>query len=329
MSAGKEISAYAGLTALAAAPAAPLRGLRQLVSGSKQRFQRNGFDLDLTYVLPQLVALGLPASGLLEPLYRNPLCEVRAFFERYHQSGGYTMVNLCNERDYCDADFASARGVLRFPSEDHHPPPLEQILAFCEATHLILTGSAGPSPQGRSRSSSSASARSDPQSPHQQRSQQRSPGSVATAPMDCPPHGPGAEVESVESAAAADADASDARGEASEPDTGEWRAPAGDEPVVAVHCKAGKGRTGVMIAAYLTWAAHPGCADGEGALALFRSARTSDGDAVVNPSQVYIYIYMYVYMCTCIHTYTHTHTHMYKYYMYIHIYIYIYIYIYI
>ena len=63
-------------------------------------------------------------------------------------------------------------------------------------------------------------------------------------------------------------------------------APAGEAPVVAVHCKAGKGRTGVMLAAYLVWSRHEGCEDAGAALSFFRRVRTSDGDAVVNPSQV-------------------------------------------
>ena len=55
----------------------PVRGLRALVSGSKLRYQADGFDLDLCYLSPQLLALGLPASGVIEPLYRNPRSGVR------------------------------------------------------------------------------------------------------------------------------------------------------------------------------------------------------------------------------------------------------------
>ncbi|EOD23122.1 hypothetical protein EMIHUDRAFT_195717 [Emiliania huxleyi CCMP1516] len=206
---------YEGTIALAGAQAAqpPLRRLRGLVSGSKQRFRRDGFDLDLTYVTPTLLALGLPASGLLEPLYRNPLSEVRTFLERFHGRGGFTLVNLCNERDYLDADFPSAAAVLRYPSEDHHAPPLQQILAFCVAIDQALRII------GHSNGGMGAGAESD-------------------------------------------------------------------APVVAVHCKAGKGRTGVMLAAYLVWSRHEGCEDAGAALSFFRRVRTSDGDAVVNPSQV-------------------------------------------
>ena len=55
------------------------------------------------------------------------------------------------------------------------------------------------------------------------------------------------------------------------------------ENVVAVHCKAGKGRTGLMLACYLL---HSGqCSTAEEALELFGRKRTANAQGVTIPSQ--------------------------------------------
>lgn len=53
-----------------------MKTLRAVVSGSRVRYMQNGFDLDLTYITPSLIAMGYPASGV-EKTYRNDINEVR------------------------------------------------------------------------------------------------------------------------------------------------------------------------------------------------------------------------------------------------------------
>lgn len=53
-----------------------MKTLRAVVSGSRVRYTQNGFDLDLTYITPNLIAMGYPASGV-EKTYRNDINEVR------------------------------------------------------------------------------------------------------------------------------------------------------------------------------------------------------------------------------------------------------------
>ncbi|KAJ0400003.1 hypothetical protein ATCC90586_004800 [Pythium insidiosum] len=167
--------------------------IKQLVSKEKRRFEDGGFNLDLTYVTPRLIALGYPAENL-EGIYRNHYKDVYNFFEQRH-GDHYKIYNLCSERSYDKHKFHQR--VAEYPFDDHCPPPLALFAPFCR-------------------------------------------------------------------------------------DVDEWLH-AHPDNVAAVHCKAGKGRTGVMICAYMlytrTWrSAH-------GALSFFAVARSLKQEGVTIPSQ--------------------------------------------
>lgn len=49
--------------------------LRGAVSKKKRRYQKNGFDLDLSYITDHLIAMGFPSENV-EGVYRNPFKEV-------------------------------------------------------------------------------------------------------------------------------------------------------------------------------------------------------------------------------------------------------------
>ena len=85
------------------------------MSKKKRRFQLGGYDLDLTYVTPRIIAMGYPSDGY-EAFYRNPAAEVADFLKKYH--GEHVWVfNLCSERSY-DRELFGGR-VSHYPFDDH------------------------------------------------------------------------------------------------------------------------------------------------------------------------------------------------------------------
>eukprot|EP00457_Paulinella_chromatophora_P001792 gb/GEZN01001794.1/.p1 GENE.gb/GEZN01001794.1/~~gb/GEZN01001794.1/.p1 ORF type:complete len:877 (+),score=112.48 gb/GEZN01001794.1/:93-2723(+) len=167
--------------------------IRGKVSKKKLRFKEDGYDLDLTYITPRLLAMGYPSEGV-EGAYRNSLKDVQSFFTRRHPQA-YRLYNLCSERKYDPTKFQNS--VIRYPFDDHNPPPFEMMPEFCEDLRRWLT--------------------------------------------EHPQH------------------------------------------VAAIHCKAGKGRTGTMIAAYLLYVGHSPIA--KEALDFFAERRTKNHKGVTIPSQ--------------------------------------------
>ncbi|KAK1383236.1 phosphatidylinositol 3,4,5-trisphosphate 3-phosphatase and protein-tyrosine-phosphatase PTEN2A-like [Heracleum sosnowskyi] len=115
---------------------------RHIVSQNKRRYQEGGFDLDLTYITDNIIAMGFPAGdrssgffGFVEGFYRNQMEEVIRFFETHHK-GKYKVYNLCTERLYDAALFGGK--VACFPFDDHNSPPIHLILLFCQSCYSWL-----------------------------------------------------------------------------------------------------------------------------------------------------------------------------------------------
>lgn len=115
---------------------------RHMVSQNKRRFQEGGFDLDVTYINDNIIAMGFPAGdissgifGYIEGFYRNHIEEVIKFLETYHQ-GKYKVYNLCSERLY-DASLFEGKAAS-FPFDDHNCPPVHLISSFCQSAYTWL-----------------------------------------------------------------------------------------------------------------------------------------------------------------------------------------------
>ena len=101
-------------------------GIKGAVSQNRKRLNvtigEDKYDLDLTYITPQIIAMAWPGSGV-EKLYRNDIKAVRKYLNTMH-SGHYKVYNLA-EKSYDAAEFDFR--VCHFPFPDHNPPRLELL----------------------------------------------------------------------------------------------------------------------------------------------------------------------------------------------------------
>lgn len=93
--------------------------LRSKVSGHRNRFKDDEYNLDITYITDRILAMSYPASGF-EQCYRNNISRVNDFLEDRHL-GNFKIYNLSN-RSYNTSKFSGE--VVSYEWEDHHSPPL-------------------------------------------------------------------------------------------------------------------------------------------------------------------------------------------------------------
>ena len=114
--------------------------MRQRISENKRRFQVDGYDLDLTYILTNVIAMSFPSKGT-KALYRNKIDNVAKFFEdKYsdHENIDYMIYNLCSEMEYDHRKFHG--NVRRYRIDDHNVPSLEQMFQLTDDVREWLNG---------------------------------------------------------------------------------------------------------------------------------------------------------------------------------------------
>ena len=102
--------------------------LQQVVSRNRMRYSDGEFNLDLSYITPRVIAMGLPGKGFYS-LFRNSQQDVLKYFEKYHGSH-IKVYNMCND-DFVDANqLTLAEGAIKlayFPFMDHNPGPVSKV----------------------------------------------------------------------------------------------------------------------------------------------------------------------------------------------------------
>jgi len=107
--------------------------IREIVSGKKNRLKDAGYNLDLTYVCPRILAMSFPGSGL-EITFRNNIEDVSWFIRERH-GVDYQVYNLSGRKyNYTKFD----NHVLDYPWEDHHSPPIDTLFQACRSIDEFL-----------------------------------------------------------------------------------------------------------------------------------------------------------------------------------------------
>lgn len=106
-----------------------MRFAKHLVSKKKRRYREKGFDLDLSFITDNVIAMGFPSSGT-EAWYRNSMKDVKKFLERT-AADHYKVYNLCSEKNrvYKEDHFHGRVAKYAFP--DHNAPPFRLMEPFC------------------------------------------------------------------------------------------------------------------------------------------------------------------------------------------------------
>ncbi|KAJ4826307.1 Phosphatidylinositol 3,4,5-trisphosphate 3-phosphatase and protein-tyrosine-phosphatase pten1 [Turnera subulata] len=108
--------------------------IRSLVSKHRRRMVVAGYDLDMSYITDNVLAMSFPAERM-RAVYRNPLWQVKAVLDMRHNEH-YKIFNLCIEETYDPKHFHGR--VETYPFDDNHVPPLHMVKLFCESVHSWL-----------------------------------------------------------------------------------------------------------------------------------------------------------------------------------------------
>jgi len=99
-----------------------MAGLFNRVSERGQRYVECGYDLDLSFIKPQVIAMSFPSIS------KGHSNDITKFLEDKY-AGHFKIYNLCTE-SYDTGRFQHS--VASYPFKAQYPPPIELIQAFCQ-----------------------------------------------------------------------------------------------------------------------------------------------------------------------------------------------------
>ena len=112
--------------------------LKKLYSKTRRRLEVDGYDLDLSYITPRIIAMSFPDTGL-NRLIRNDISEVEQYLDEHH-GGCYRVYNLT--RDCYDKKTRFHGHYVQVPLDDHTAPDLFTLLQTIEDMKSYLDGDA-------------------------------------------------------------------------------------------------------------------------------------------------------------------------------------------
>lgn len=114
-----------------------LRQMLQAEAGcGLRRYTQNGFNLDLCYITPQIIAMGRPAMGM-DAFYNNPSTEVERFFLTQHRDK-FIVVNASANYSYFSVSARYSHRQIRLPMLPHGVPKLNELWDLCAALQEFL-----------------------------------------------------------------------------------------------------------------------------------------------------------------------------------------------
>ena len=99
-----------------------------MVSGKRIRLKQDGYNLDIGYITPRIMAMSYPAERFIQKMYRNDINTVASYLREKHNDN-FWIFNLSG----IEYDVKPFNGrVTVYQWLDHHSPTLILLATICQ-----------------------------------------------------------------------------------------------------------------------------------------------------------------------------------------------------